>query len=316
MSKATALKPSGIAAAIAVAAAVVTMVSTTLPWMTAGLGSDPTTYSGLRFLPAAIPVLIAALATATLAVGSVRGRPELAPLAIIASGFAAVLIAVIIAVTETATLLIPTSLLPATIRRSTLVLGAGAGIWLALFASSVAAVAMLGWNAGSIIRRTRLSREGPQKLLALIGLLLLTMLIAWLRYRGWIDTSAGDRHLSLPGWAAPWIGPLSLIAVWMLVGALLLATFSSAQIAGLVAACAGWLVSFLAALTVLAVGSIGRLRSDDLLPRTVERYTPCFDATLFVWATFLAGLAVAGIGAFLVYWSDQPGSEEALWRQS
>lgn len=312
---AAAPKPSGNAAAVAVAAAIVTMISIALPWMTAGLGSDPTTYSGLRFLPAAIPLLLAALATAALAIGSVRGRPDLASAAVVASGGATALVAVMIAVTETATLLIPTSLLPATIRRTTLVLGAGSGIWLALLSMSIAAVAMSGWKPHSIIWSERLTREGRTRMLALLALLAFTALIAWLRYRAWIDMSALDQHLSLPGWAAPWIGPSSLFAVGMLVGALVLAAVSSARIAGLVAAAAGWLTSFLAALAVVAVSSIGRLGLDDLLPHTIDQNAPTFHTTLFVWMTFLAGLAVAGIGAFLVYWPDQLEGEEAPWRR-
>jgi hypothetical protein len=314
MSEETVTKPAGLAVCIAIGAVIVTIVGVTLPWLTAGLGDEAVTYSGLQLPPVALPVSIAALTTAVLAVGSVWRSPTLAPYAVLASGIGALIAAATIMVTETAALLIPTPLLPEAIQSATPVLGADAGIWLALTGSLIAAVAMHGRIPNSIVRRARLSRDEQKRMLALFGLATLTVLIAWLRYKTWIDATLLEQHLDLPAWAAPWIGPLTLIAVWLQAGALVLAGVYSARMAGLLAALAGWLTSVLAALVVLAVSAIGKLGLEDLAPPSVDGYVTGFHTTEFVWIAFAAGLTVAGIGAFLVNFPDRPGGEGAAWR--
>ena len=243
-----------------------------------------------------------------LTAGSMWGSPKLAPFAVVASSVAALVTAAIIMTTEVAALMIPASLLPDTIRRSTFALGAGFGIWLALAGSAVAALAMWGRLPDSIVRRAHFSHREWRRTLTMFGLVTLTVLIGWLRYRTWIDASVLERHIDLPAWAAPWIGPLSLVAVWMLVGALLLAAFYSTTLGGLVAAAAGWLTSLLAALVVLAVDSIGKLGLEGLVSGDAERYAPGFHTTGFVWVSFLAGLTAAGVGAVLVHSPYRPRS--------
>ena len=294
----TVWKPSGLAVCIALAAAIATMASIALPWISAGVGGDSIDYSGLQLPPAGIPVLIAALATAVLAVASIRSSSALAPLAVVVSGIGAAIAAAVILLAEVATFVMPFSLLPSAIGNSTLAVGAGYGIWLALIGSATAAIAMHGRLSSSIGRRARFSREEWRRAPAFLGLVTLTALIAWLRYQTWIDASLVERHLPLPAWAAPWIGPFSLISVLMLVCAMGLVAFSSTRLAGLVAAVAGWLISLLAALAVLAVGSFGRLGIEG---SSAGGSALGFHTTAFVWIAFLAGLTAASVGAFLVH---------------
>jgi hypothetical protein len=137
-------------------------------------------------------------------------------------------------------------------------------------------------------------------LLTLLALMALTVLIAGLRYASWIDAAELDHHVGIPGWTTPWVGPLSLTAVCMLIVAVLVAGLSRDRLAGLLAAAAGWLTSFLAALAVIITSTIGKLGMEIPLPQEIERYTPQFRTTPFVWVAFFAGLAVAGVGAVLV----------------
>jgi hypothetical protein len=297
---------------VALLAAAATIASLGLPWITTGLGSEASEYSGLRFSSLALPIAAAALATAVLTTLSVWRGSSFSSLAVVISAIAAFGTAAAIMAIETVAVLIPASLLPKTIERNALSLGAGSGIWLALVGCAVAAIALRGGIPSSILRRARFSGE-RRRVLALLGLVSLTALIAWLRYRSWVDASAFDQQLQLPAWAAPWIGPLSLIPVWMLIGAVALAGFHSDQIAGLLAAIAGWLTSVLAALVVLAVSSIGRLGLENLLPASTATDAPTFHTTLFVWISFLAGLTVAGLGALLVRFPDRSPGERAAW---
>lgn len=300
-------------AGAAIAGVIAVIAGISLPWITAGLGSEAIAYSGLQLPVAAIPVAVAALAAAILSAACLCGFSTLAPFAVAAGGIGALLAAATIAMTETAAFLIPSSLLPDTVRRTTFVLSAGPGIWLALVGSSLTAVAMLGRIPSPIVRRVQFPAGEWKRATALLALAALTALIAWLRYKTWIDASALKWSLSLPASAAPWVGPLSLVAVWMMVSAVALA-FYRAQIAGLVAAAAGWLTSILAALVVLAVGSVGSIGIEDLAPPAAAGYAPGFHVTGFVWIAFLTGLAAAGVGALLVHLADRPEGGGSPWR--
>jgi hypothetical protein len=147
------------------------------------------------------------------------------------------------------------------------------------------------------------NRTNWKRLLTLLVLTTLTVLIGGLRYTSWIDAVELDHHIGVPGWTTPWLGPLSLLAVCMLFAAVIIAFLSRDRLAGLLAAAAGWLTSFLAALAVIITNTIGKLGVEIPLPQDIERYAPEFRTTPYVWITFFAGLAAAGVGAVLVFTS-------------
>ncbi len=290
-------RPPRLALGVAFGATIATLGSLQLPWLGAGFGGDSVAYSGLQLLPAGIPVAIAALITTFAAVVGVRGAPGPARLGIAASCVSAAIAAATIMLSEMTALAPPVSVLPRAIDGAAQPVGAGYGVWLALLGSVTAAIALHGQSSGAIVRRLRFSRHEWRRVPGVLALVTLTALIGWLRYQAWIDASLLGGHLPLPALAAPWIGPLSLTSVLMLVGAMGLAAFSNAQLAGLVAASAGWLTSFVAALVVLSGGSFGL----GVEGSSFSEGPLGVHATAFVWVAFLAGLTAAGVGAFLVH---------------
>jgi hypothetical protein len=282
--------------AVAVVAASLIALSLFLPWVVAGVGQEPTEYSGLRLMPLAIAEILAAMATVALAAAAMAlDRPGLARLAALAAVLALVVSAPVILILETVSSTLPTSFLPVTLRRNGLELSAGPGLWLASVSAAVAALALGGLRMRSIEPRLWTVRENRAWALALLALMTLTGLAGWLRYEAWLDASAASHHFALPGWAAPWLGPLSLFAIWMLVVALVLAMLARTEIAGLIAASAGWLLTFLAALAIIAARSIGGLSA-----LAGGEGAPGFEATGAVWAVFLIGLSAATVGGWLV----------------
>jgi hypothetical protein len=139
--------------------------------------------------------------------------------------------------------------------------------------------------------------------------LALIAVIGWLRYQPWIESSVLGNGLNLRGQAAPWVGPASLCALWLLAGALVLSAFSYVQVGGLVAAAAGWLISFLSAIVVITAESLAELRLGDLVDEASTVQGVTFHVGPAVWATFVMGLVTAAIGGYLVCWPSQSGGE-------
>lgn len=302
-----------LAAPVATLAASVSIGCVFLPWITAGVGADASTHIGLQVPAAAAAIGAAALAVVLLALGSMCLSPSLSPFAALAALLGAIFAATSIALIEATSMLLPTAVLPETVKRSATALGAGFGLWLAFAGLAVATIAMYAPLATGLARRVRVRPGDWRRMSALIALTVVTVAIGWLRYRSWIDASFFDRRLDLPAAVAPWVGPLSLLSVWMLVAAIGLAGFHRADLAGLLAAAGGWLTSLLAALVILAVGTIGRLGVESLAIPGLEGPAG-FGVTSFVWATFLAGLLAAAIGACLVCIPERSRGSVGAWR--
>ncbi|HMI82075.1 MAG TPA: hypothetical protein VK480_09840, partial [Solirubrobacterales bacterium] len=113
--------------------------------------------------------------------------------------------------------------------------------------------------------------------------------------------------LGLSGQAAPWLGPASLFALILLAAALVLSALSRFQAAGLLAAGSGWLISFLAAIAIIASESVGHLRLGDFFDSTGHSVT--FHTAAAAWGTYLSGLSIAVVGGFLVCWPHHSGGE-------
>jgi hypothetical protein len=284
---------------VAVVACCAVIGSELLPWMIAGVGSGAVHYRGLQLTPLAVCESIAAAATIALALAAVvLHRPPLTRAAMVGAIVALILCVSVILALEIVAAAIPDSLLPATIRRNGLDLSAGIGLWAASAAAAVAALALSGWSVRSIEPRAWVSPGNRNRALALLALLSLTVLFGWLRYQAWFGASAGGAHLDLAGWASPWVGPLSLLAVWLLIGASAMALLTRTEPAGLLAAGAGWLVTFVAAVSIIAARSIGDL--SDLADGVVGQGASDFQVTLVAWSAFLVGLSAAAVGAWLV----------------
>lgn len=284
---------------VALVACVAVAAAELLPWVVAGAGTDASSYSAFEVWPLAIAELLAIAAGAGLAAAALLlRRPQLKEKAMVAAIVAVVLTGATIAALETTAMLIPDSVLPATLRRTGLDLGAGIGLWIACAAGLIAVLSLADWRFRPIEIHTWRTAENRPWALALLTLLALTILFGWLRYETWFDAAGAGEELGLAGWAAPWIGPLSLLAVWTLIAAIGCGLMVRTQLAGLLAAAGGWLVTLVAAIAIVAANAIGGLA--DLTDPLFSPVDPDFQVTLAAWFAFGVGLAAAAVGGWLV----------------
>lgn len=273
-----------------------------MPWIRAGWGDHPRAYHGADVLALAVPVAgLAAVVIVAAVVGLTRASDRM-DVASAASTVLAACSGLLIVLLETVSMIIPDGLLPTTIRRATIHLSAGSGLWVCFFASATAAIAAAG--SRSFVRRRlvdgRLSEFPRLTMFAIALLLVATSALGWLRYEPWVHASAAGQATGLEGSATPWIGPLSLFALWLLIGALAVALVTRGPLGPLVAAAAGWLVTFVAALTIVIGGALGHLRADDLPFHQLRSVDPSFGTSSAAWAAFAAGLAAATAAALLL----------------
>jgi hypothetical protein len=271
-----------------------------LPWISTSLVEDSTS-RGVDLVAIWVPTVISALLSIGFAGGWWRtGSVRFSTYAALAAGFTLLLTALTLAAIEASGNLIPTSLLPSTVRRSAGVLGAGAGAWTTLAGAALVAAAASGPVRGRFQLLIRECAADRRRAGALLALVVLVVLVAWLRYQPWLDSAALGKTLTVNGQAAPWVGPGSLLALCLLVGAFVALAFSRFQEAGLIVAGAGWLISFFAAITVIAGESLAQLRLDDLLEGSLGVQTVTFHVALAAWGTYVCGIAIATVGGFLV----------------
>lgn len=298
----------GVHAGTAVCGGALMLAGLSMPWLSAGVGNQSPTYYGLDLLVISVPTVLFSLGTIGFACAWWRLRDErfstyAGMAAGVMFGFAAVMLLAI----EGMSALIPMSLLPVTLRRSSTILSAGPGVWSAL----VGSVVVLAVTVGARVSRFDLgSWATPRDRRKLTGISLLLALVAglgWLRYQPWIESSVVGQGFDLPGQAAPWVGPFSLFALWLLVGAITLVSLSYVQIAGLLAAAAGWLISFLAAVVMIASESLAELRLGELIQEATAVEGITFHTAPAVWATFFMGLLAAMVGGYLVRWPSHSG---------
>jgi hypothetical protein len=200
---------------------------------------------------------------------------------------------------EVATVILPTSLLPATLRRLSVDVHGGPGAWLGLAGGGLLALACRGEGeaAGFARRAATSARRAPAVWRAVaIGGVTLFFAAAWLRYQPWVTARAGGAGFDVPGWSVPFVGPLSLLAVVLLGAALIALMVTRSLIAGLAVAAMGWALSFLAAITALTSTTIARLDLGRYLPVEVRSFAPEAHAGWGVWVMFAVGCAIAFVG--------------------
>jgi hypothetical protein len=274
-----------------------------LAWLHAGVAGDTQTYTGLEIAPLAISVaLLACLSGVAGTVSLVTGRTTGLPLAIGALAILAVTTSLFVLIAESVATAVPHWLLPVSARRATAQLSAGPGPWVVAGIALTALLAATPWTLAPPDTRTRLPRLPGVSLEAVAALALVgaIALLGWLRYENWLAASAGPEEIRLDGWTLPWIGPMSLLAVWGLVAALALCLANRTLPAALIAATAGWLVSFASSIALVVTNSLATVELDRFTTIQQSMYSPDFEALGAPWAFFALGLVTAGIGAALV----------------
>jgi len=293
----------------ALAGAVLMLLGLFLPWLSAGAGGETELYGGFAFPAVWVPTSLCVVLVCGFALTWWRLKDDrLQQYAALCAGFLLLYLVATLVVIESFSDLLPTSFLPAVaLRRSSSLLAAGIGLWTSLAGVGVVILAAGGdrvWEAG---RRAWRSSGGPEKVLAAGLLGILALVVGWLRCQPWIDSSVFGSGITLSAQAAPYVGPASLLVVALLVCSLVLAGMSLFQPAGLVAAGAGWLLTFLAAIAVIGSETLARLRLGDLISGSQAGHSVTFQATAAAWSTYATGLVIALIGGFLVCWKNQSG---------
>jgi hypothetical protein len=277
---------------LALVAAAGCVYAVTLPWVDAGLGTDARRYAGGQLLPVAWTVRIACAATVVaIGAGALMRRPAGRPVAIVSAAFAVVVTGGLIGALETIATMVPDGLLPLTLRRLTLRLSAAEGLWIAFGCALVALIAAVP---------TPRARLRAGQLVALLVLLAVTVGFATLRYVPWLEAAVAGNDLGFEAWATPWIGPLSLITVWLLASSCVLVLFVPTWVAGLMTAAAGWSMIVLGALALITGASAKRLQLAALVPGELREYAPTLEAVPGAWAALATGLVAALVGALLV----------------
>jgi hypothetical protein len=298
------------AAKVALLGGLLMLAGLPLPWIASGVGPEQTPAHGFDLVAVWMPTVLAALTVLVLAgiwLGS--GSDRFAIYVALGAGFLVLFGGCLLLAIESASGLIPASVLPMTLSRSTSLLVAGAGLWVTLAGSILALVAASPFSSWIVKRQSWGNRVAHRKIAATALLLALAIAVGWLRFQPWIASSLLGHDLSLSGQAAPWVGLASLWALILLVAALALAGLSYFEAAGLIAALSGWLISFLAAVTAIAADSLAQLRVEDL-GESLSGQSVTFHPALAVWGTYLFGLLIAINGGILVWWQYQTRDEK------
>jgi hypothetical protein len=302
--------------AVACGASIVTAASVFLPWARAGLSGTPVVYAGTSIPGLTVPFVAGSVITVAAALVARFGRrPEALLIAALSAGITTAAAAGLIVALETVATLIPSSLLPATLRRLTIGVSAEVGLWVAFASALVATAAASGMAVPATLRNMHApSRPGRPRafpltllrtqVLGLLGIALVIVATVWLRYEYWIGASAAQEHLRLAGWTIPWVGPLSLLATAILIAGMTVVLLGRTDIGALMVAGAGWLTSFLAALVILTCDTMAQLRLNDLAPEQIRGYGPTFQLGWAAWVVFLVGLVAAAAAAAIIMSND------------
>jgi hypothetical protein len=283
-----------------------------LPWVSAGVSGDPRTWTGTSLPVVGLGVVglaVAIVVGAFVDRATWAGARSSAALAAACVGVAAC--ALFIVLIELASSLVPDALLPEAVRRLGLTVEPGPGPWLALTVlATLATTLVAGRRRRAGVRRGLSSALAGRGIaaIAFLGLAAATAALAWLRYVPWTNASVAHRTLDVQGWATPWVGPVSLFAVWLMVAALVIVMLVDATVGALVAAGAAWLAAFNAALVIVFADALGSVHVDRVLPRSIRGAGPELSAASSAWGVYAAGLAAAAASALLIASRSERGA--------
>lgn len=277
----------------ALAGAAILAASSKLTWISAQAGNGHVSYTLLKipFLSFLFWVALAIIVVGAVAALAGRSRGLLlagAAAAVVAGGAA-----MFVFFAESIAALIPGSGISLTFRQFMLAwgVGVGPGSWVALFAATAVAVATIPPARDWTVERVGdLWRRGRGALFALAALAIAIFALAQLRHASWVTAEALGSSLSLSPDALWGIAPGTLLAAWLVAVGLLLACFGVAQLGALLAAFAGWFVSFAAGLAIAVPTALSGTSLHSA------------QATGQAWLTFGLGLGIAAAAAALLRW--------------
>lgn len=190
------------------------------PWLTGRAGGERRTYSGWSIPVLGVVAVTMCLAIAGLALAALISSRQ--PGRWLAASFLVVTVGALVAVllVESVGVLLPLDFLPDSVRRNLIEASAREGLWLGLLFG----IGGLAWCNAPLRQQiaSRLSYLGRAEFdrpaAVLTGLLGLSMVgVGMTRYAPWVRALAGDRRIVVEGWAVPFVGPLSLAGLLMML---------------------------------------------------------------------------------------------------
>ena len=201
---------------------------------------------------------------------------------------------VFLIVCESASRLIPSFIIPKTIRRLTVDVGAGVGAWLCVPVAIIAAVSLSG-RLPELTQRAFEAWSGlvikPTRVATYFVFASATGLLIGSRYMSWLNIQTLNNEAGIPGWAVPFVGPSTLLALMLIfVGAGVF--FLRHQIYGIIIV--GLSTSFLAMIATMSF-TIGTFIDGSISASWVARFYEDLDI----------GAAVhRGPGALVMFFSS------------
>lgn len=203
---------------------------------------------------------------------------------------------------ETIASAIPTGFVPVTLRRFSGDLRPGTGAWLGLIAGVLAVLGGSGvvtrtWNRA----RHDLTARAIKYLLVAVGIAVLVVVVAPLaRYRPWVDASASGEQVSVEGWKIPWVGPFTLVLLWIAIAAIVASVITGRATPALVTIWAGVGMAMVAGLVIVLAPVATPAFVVDRLPHDVRGADPSVTAAAGAYLSWLAGVMAAAVGTLLL----------------
>lgn len=284
-----------------------------LRWITANLSGERVALRGIDLDWARFGFVAFGLAMVAFGVwGVVRPRRRPAAGGVVAATAVAVLAGLLILAVEVVSGLVPKDLVPVTIRRLSVRIGAGVGLWATLLAALVALLAATGGIRLAVARWQRLQGEGALPAAAAGQALLVVgaVVLGIGRYERAFEAEAAGQVVLVEGWSAPWFGPGTVLALWLVVLATAVLLVRGSVAASCVALVGAWLATFLAALVLLLGDALDWAEPLVLarLPDQAAVAEPAIGLGPAPTWVFVGGL-LAGVGALLTARHAAAGAE-------
>lgn len=245
------------------------------PWLRGRVGSTVERASGWSLISARVFVIILIVGAIASAIAVAKSNSEFARCAQAAMAIIALVVPIfVIIVAEVSVVWLAPDLLPHSLRRFSVGVGPGWGLWILMLGGVLLLVSALGKSAESLIILRQTGRKALKLDIAAVGLALTTAAIPLLiasRYASWLHVASPAGDADLPGWALPWAGPVSAVLCVVLVAgavAMLLTKSSGVAIAMVIL---GWVVSATAAV-VLILGSLPKIAAPEWIGRAITNF--------------------------------------------
>ncbi len=245
------------------------------PWLRGRVGSTVERASGWSLISARVFVIILMVGAIASAIAIAKSNREFARCAQSAGAIVALVVPIfVITVAEVSVVWLTPDRLPNSLRRFSVGVGPGWGLWVLMLGGVLLLMSALGKSA-ELLMRVRQTAENALKLdITAIGLVLTAAAIPLLvasRYASWMHVASPAGDADMPGWALPWAGPISAAICVVLVGgaaAMLLTKSSGVAIAMVIL---GWVVSVTAAV-VLILGSLPKIAAPEWMGRAITNF--------------------------------------------